>query len=179
MEYEKLFWAAAGAALVFFFAIAAAGIASKPVAGENAYIAQQIRNDGGTLQYGGQLAKAENGVQVVQLKVIGAEYAPNPIRVKKGIPVRLVADLNSVQGCARGIVIPEFGIEKNLAPNDSIIEFVPDKSGTFAFSCFMGMYRGTIVVEEEDGTVANYSGTSALPQGRQGGCGCGGCRVRI
>ena len=191
MDYEKLFWGFTAAAFIGFFAFLAMGIAAKPgVAGadaaaygqaaqaagaQNAQLAQGAQAQAAPSQavaQGGQLAAVDNGVQVVQLTVQGGNYMPDPIRVKKGIPVRLVADLNSVQGCASGIVIPEFGIRKQVIPGDNAIEFTPDKSGTFQFSCSMGMYRGTIVVEEADGTVAEYTGAAA--PAATGGCGCGG-----
>lgn len=129
---------------------------------------------------GDRLAAVNGGAQEVQLTVQGGSYMPNPIRVKKGVPVRLVADLNSVRGCASSIVIPDFGVRKAVRAGDNVIEFTPDKSGTFQFSCSMGMYRGTIVVEEADGTVAAYAGTAPAVTGGckmgagGGGCGCGG-----
>ncbi len=128
---------------------------------------------------GGDLAAVTNGVQTVQLSVQGSNYYPNPIRVKKGIPVQLVADMNNMPGCSRSIIIPEFGIRKVVSTGDNVIQFTPDKSGTFQFSCSMGMYRGQIIVEEADGSVAAYTGSAQVPSGGScggsgGGCGCGG-----
>ncbi len=188
---QKIFW---GLIAVVFVSLAFAFIfttAVKPInaasTGQNA--AQQ--NGGADTYYapyaqgaqaaGGQLAAVNNGVQEVQLTVQGGNYMPNPIRVKKGVLVRLVADLNSVRGCASGIVIPDFGVSKTVRAGDNAIEFTPDKSGTFQFSCPMGMYRGTIIVEEADGTVATYTGNAAPAAtggcrmgAGGGGCGCGG-----
>ncbi len=137
----------------------------------------QPTNTGG--QPAAQFATSASGAQEVQLTVRGGNYMPNPIRVKKGIPVKLIADISSVRGCASSIVIPEFGVSKFVRAADNVIEFTPTKSGTFKFSCSMGMYRGTIVVEEADGTVAAYTGTAApVATGSckmgGGGCGCGG-----
>lgn len=128
---------------------------------------------------GSALAPASNGVQEVGIYVQGGNYYPNPIRVKKGLPVRLVADVSRIPGCAKSIVIPEFGIQKYVQNKDNVIEFTPDKSGTFAFSCSMGMYRGTIIVEEADGTVAAFTGNAPKVAAGScgaggGGCGCGG-----
>ncbi len=75
------------------------------------------------------------------------DYAPNPIRVKAGIPVRITVDLESVKGCTASVRMPSFGIQKRAIPGDNVIEFTPDKPGTFPFSCSMGMAQGTIVVE--------------------------------
>ncbi|MBM3229209.1 hypothetical protein FJZ26_02155 [Candidatus Parvarchaeota archaeon] len=123
--------------------------------------------------------QVKSGVQEITLTVQGGSYYPNPIRVKKGTPVRLVADLSQMSGCSRSIVIPEFGISKVLSNTDNTIEFTPTKSGTFDFSCSMGMYQGKIVVEEADGTVAAYEGIAPKRAaggtcGMGGGCGCGG-----
>jgi copper chaperone CopZ len=130
---------------------------------------------------GSNVATVTNGVQVVQLSVQGRDYYPNPIVVKKGIPVQLVADMNSMPGCSRSVVIPEFGISKVLSASDNVIDFTPDKSGTFQFSCSMGMYLGQIVVQEADGSVAQYTGNVQAASGPScgvssggGGCGCGG-----
>jgi len=124
------------------------------------------------------LATVTNGVQVVQLSVQGANYYPNPIRVKIGIPVQLVANVNNMPGCSKSIVIPEFGIRKTVSTNDNVIEFTPNKSGTFQFSCSMNMFRGQIVVENADGSVAAYTGSAPVTSGSScggsgGGCGCG------
>jgi copper chaperone CopZ len=113
-------------------------------------------------------------VQKVQFSVSGSTYYPYPIRVKKGIPVQLIADMNNMPGCSRSIVIPEFGIRKIMSEGDNVIEFTPDKSGTFQFFCSMNMYRGQIIVEEADGSVAAYTGNTSVPSvGSYGGSGCG------
>ena len=181
MNSEQIFWAiavflAGGFFLFLAFGsgfVSQASAVQQPAPGASGYAAGQ--------QAGGQAAEVKNGVQEVQFYVQGANYYPNPIRVKKGIPVRLVADMGRIPGCSRSIVIPEFGIRKVVREGDNVIEFTPDKSGTFSFSCSMGMYRGTIVVEEADGTVAQYAGAAPSPaatggckMGSGGGCGCGG-----
>jgi len=127
---------------------------------------------------GNTLATATNGVQTIQLSVQGTTYYPNPIRVKIGVPVQLVADINNMPGCSKSIVIPEFNIRKTVSASDNIIEFTPNKSGTFKFSCSMNMYQGQIIVENADGSVASYTGSASISGatcgGPSGGCGCGG-----
>jgi len=90
-----------------------------------------------------------SGVQEVTLTLDPQtlDYAPNPIRVKAGIPVRITVDLNSVRGCTASVRMPAFGIQKRAIPGDNVIEFTPEKPGTFPFSCSMGMAQGTIIVE--------------------------------
>lgn len=177
MNSEKIFWLMVVALAAGFFVFLAFGIAVTPAnaaqAGDSQYAAAPSASGGAT-------AEVKNGVQEITLTVQGGTYYPNPIRVKKGTLVRLIADLSSVRGCSRSIVIPDFGIRKVLSTSDNTIEFTPDKSGTFQFGCSMWMYRGTIVVEESDGTVAAFTGStpSATPSGGScgagGGCGCGG-----
>ena len=183
MSSKAIFWAMVVVLVAGFAMLLAFGGLSAPV---NAAVSQQAVQQGTRAQAatgasGGSLAEIRNGVQEVALSVQGSTYYPNPIRVKKGIPVRLVADMSKVPGCSRSVVIPEFGIRKVLSAGDNTIEFTPEKSGTFQFSCSMGMYLGTIVVEEADGSVAAFAGNAPAPAAAGascgasgGGCGCGG-----
>ncbi|MBS3094607.1 cupredoxin domain-containing protein [Candidatus Pacearchaeota archaeon] len=81
-------------------------------------------------------------------------------------------------GCSKSILIPAFNIQKNLNEKNKIIEFTPDKSGTFNIMCSMNMYRGTFIVLENDGTKSNYFETPSATGGScsMGGCGCGGMK---
>jgi len=176
MNSEKIFWAMVVVLVAGFAMFLAFGGLAAPV---NAAVQQQAQ--AAPQASGGQLAEVKNGIQEITLTVQDSTYYPNPIRVKKGIPVRLVADISKMPGCSKSIIIPEFGIRKVLSTSDNTIEFTPDKSGTFQFSCSMGMYVGTIVVEEADGSVAAFAGTAkaAAPAAGScgaggGGCGCGG-----
>lgn len=140
---------------------------------------QNYADDNGSIEKSsGNISAVTNGIQTVQLSVQGSNYYPYPIRVKKGVPVQLVADMNNMPGCSRSIVIPEFGVRKIVSADDNVIEFTPDKSGTFKFSCSMGMYLGQMVVEEADGSVSAYTGSASVPSGGScggsgGGCSCG------
>lgn len=87
------------------------------------------------------------GAQEVTLTLGAIGYEPDPIRVKAGIPVRITVDLGSVKGCTASVVMPSFGVRKRAVPGDNVIEFTPDKPGTYPFSCSMGMSQGIIVVE--------------------------------
>ncbi len=115
----------------------------------------------------GQEAEAtvEDGVQYVTSTVSGGGY--EPITVQQGIPVKwtLNAPEGSLNGCNNAIVIPEYDLQMDLKTGDNVIEFTPDRSGTFTFSCWMGMVRSTITVVGEDGTVAptEDDGSDELP----------------
>lgn len=127
---------------------------------------------------GKAVASAGGDVQVIKLSVQNGKYIMDPAIVKKGIPVRIEADIAKMPGCSKSIVISAFNIRKTLNNNDNIIEFVPDKAGTFNIACSMNMYRGTFQVLENDGSKSNYTdpaptkGASCGAGG--GGCGCGG-----
>ncbi len=46
------------------------------------------------------------------------------------------------------MVIPEYGLEHAFEYGENIIEFTPDKTGPFYYSCWMGMITSTITVVE-------------------------------
>ena len=110
-------------------------------------------------------AAVKDGVQYVSSNVSGGGY--EPIRVQKGIPVKwtLNAPSGSLNGCNNAIYIPEYGLQVELKTGENLIEFTPGKSGTFAFSCWMGMIRSSITVANEDGTVdaTQSDGSDELP----------------
>jgi len=91
------------------------------------------------------------------------------IRVQQGVPVKwtLKAPEGSLNGCNQSIVIPEYDLKIDLKTGENLIEFTPDRSGTFAFSCWMGMVRSSITVVGKDGTVAatQDDGSDELPAG--------------
>ncbi len=97
-------------------------------------------------------AVGAGGVQELRVRVEGG-YDPARLRVRKGRGVRIIFDRRERTGCSEELVIPEFGIKRFLpAFQETVVEFVPDKAGSFEFTCGMGMLRGTIMVEEESGS---------------------------
>jgi len=125
----------------------------------------------------GNVIGTNGEVQNVKLYVENGDYVLEPSELKKDVLVRLEADMSKLQGCSRAIVIPAFGVSKSLSSSDNIIEFVPDKAGTFNIACSMNMYLGTFEVLESDGSKSKYaeeklSGTNSC--GSSGSCGCGG-----
>ncbi len=95
------------------------------------------------------VAVIQNGVQTVTTTLSTGSY--EPIILGKGVPVRWIiqAEKGNINGCNNEIVIPEFDKQKELEPGDNVIEFTPDKIGTFTYSCWMGMIRSTITVVDE------------------------------
>lgn len=128
---------------------------------------------------GNNYNQASNGeVQIVRLSVSGSQYVLSPNEVRKGIPVRIEADMTNMPGCSKSIVIPGFGVSKTVSNSDNIIEFTPDKTGVFNIMCSMNMYRGTFTVLDSDGSTSNYVESKPASQGTcgmsSGSCGCGG-----
>lgn len=101
---------------------------------------------------GGQFSgKLQGGVRIIELKASKFKFEPEPIVVKKGERVRLVATSTDV---THGIAIPEFKINLVIPTGKtSSIEFTADKEGTFRTHCSVfcglghGKMRGTFVVK--------------------------------
>jgi plastocyanin domain-containing protein len=104
---------------------------------------------------GAQVGVGSGGLQEVRIRVEGG-YEPSSVRVRRGIPVRLVFDRQESSGCSEEVVLPEYGIRKFLPPyRQTAVEFTPEKDGTFEFTCGMSMLRGRLTVvdgaNEEEG----------------------------
>jgi hypothetical protein len=67
------------------------------------------------------------------------------------MPVKWIIDApdGSINGCNNRINIQEYGITNySFKSGENIIEFTPDKTGRFQYSCWMGMIHGGITVLE-------------------------------
>jgi sulfite exporter TauE/SafE/plastocyanin domain-containing protein/copper chaperone CopZ len=132
-----------------------------------------------TKNVGASITK-ENGIQIIRMTQGSRGYSPQTLTVEKGTPVRMIVTSTDPYSCASSIVIPKFGIRKNLQAGENTIEFTPTETGNIPFSCSMGMYTGTIVVVEAGSAAASTGGVSSVASGTgtSGGgasCGAGGC----
>ncbi len=59
-------------------------------------------------------------------------WEPKRLTVKKGELVRLVIHNADVK---HGLVIPELGVNQDIPPEGAVVEFTPEKRGTFEFFC--------------------------------------------
>lgn len=84
--------------------------------------------------------------QKITLGIKNYNYYPDTITIKVDKPVEITLD-NSVVGCYRSFVVPEFRVNGYSANPSQKITFTPTKTGTFRFQCSMGMGRGTLIVE--------------------------------
>ena len=105
-----------------------------------------IRHDSPNNTGGGFTPVIQNGVQIVNSTLFPSRYPV--IVVQQGIPVRwtINAPPGSINGCNNRFFIREYGIEHTFTSGDNAVEFLPSKTGTFLYSCWMGMIRGSITV---------------------------------
>ncbi len=104
----------------------------------------------------GERTKAEaragaSGVQEVNITVKGG-YSPDTVVVKQGVPVRINFRREETSSCSEQVVFGDFGIARDLpAYQTTPVEFTPDKSGEFTFTCGMNMLRGKLIVQSAAG----------------------------
>lgn len=113
----------------------------------------------------------EDGVQTVYSTLAPGSYPD--ITVQAGIPVKWVIDApsGSVNGCNYKMILSEYGIEHEFEEGENIIEFTPTESGTYSYTCWMGMIRGTITVTEADEEVSSQT-SETIPQSFGSGASC-------
>jgi len=97
---------------------------------------------------GAAVAKASGGIQEVEIEVKGG-YDPGVVRLKRGVPARLVFNRQETSSCSEEIVLPAFGIKRFLpAFKKTPVELTPNEVGTFDITCGMSMLHGKLVVED-------------------------------
>ena len=92
-------------------------------------------------------AELVGDLQQVRVTVRGG-YSPDLVRVRQGVPLRILFDRQESGECTSRVVFPDFAINRVLpAFGQTSVELVPDCSGEFGFACGMNMVHGTLVVE--------------------------------
>lgn len=108
-----------------------------------------------------------DGKQVISMKVVDLEYQPFKFTVRQGVPVEWHIDGSKTSGCASVLSAPGLNITVSLPKSGKkVVNFTPDKTGTFPFSCPMGMTtRGAAitVVANETASVPPSSPASTAP----------------
>ena len=91
---------------------------------------------------------ADTNIQIVESELDWRGYPD--ITVKAGIPVRwnIHAEAEKITGCNNEMVIPALNMRVPLHAGDNIVEFTVDEPGVIPYTCWMGMLRGTITVDE-------------------------------
>ncbi len=89
------------------------------------------------------------GTQYIQMEVTDSfTYAPDVLRVQKGVPVEWSIFGGKFLGCANTLVAPGLGINTYIRSGINTVRFTPQRAGRFTFSCSMGMIRGTMIVTQ-------------------------------
>ena len=92
-----------------------------------------------------------HGEQVIKMRVLSrGVYSPDKLTVIKGVPVRWEITGDKFLGCANSLILRQFGVSERISTGLNIVEFTPTKTGSFTFSCSMGMVRGTMTVIENE-----------------------------
>jgi plastocyanin domain-containing protein len=97
----------------------------------------------------GIVAKLEDGVQTVTTEFKNGYYVP--FTVQAGVPVKWTIRVteDELNGCNNPVTIPAYGISKTLVAGDNLVQFTPKKTGTIAYTCWMGMISSRISVVKE------------------------------
>ncbi len=90
----------------------------------------------------------KDGKQIIKSMLNPYRYPV--ITVKKGIPVHweIEASENTLNGCNYKMIFRDFGFAYEMGYGTNVIEFTPEKVGNFQYTCWMGMVRGLVKVEE-------------------------------
>lgn len=96
---------------------------------------------------GVRAADISGGIQEAMILVKGG-YSPNTLIVRHGKPVRLNFRREETASCSDKVIFADFGKSAELPTGETVaVEFIPDTPGEYIFSCPMGMFRGTLIVE--------------------------------
>jgi len=83
------------------------------------------------------------------LSVTDNGFEPDRAKVQGGVPLTLEITRKTDATCATAIVLPDYGIQKELPLNQTVaITFTPKKQGELHYGCAHGqMIAGVLVVE--------------------------------
>jgi len=86
-------------------------------------------------------------IQKLTVALTEKGYQPGSLKLRRGIPAQVTFIRKVSATCGTQVVIPVYDIKRDLPLNEPVsVAFTPSKSGTFTFSCGMGMLRGSLVV---------------------------------
>ncbi len=111
-------------------------------------------------------ARSSGDAQEVRITVKGG-YSPDLIRVRQGVPLRLIFDRQETGECSSRVVFSDFQLSRALEPfAETVVELMPDRAGSFGFACGMNMLHGTLVVEapQVDGEAAPAPSNGHRPE---------------
>lgn len=93
-------------------------------------------------------AEHKGAYQEVRIRVHGG-YHPSSVRVRAGIPLRIVFDRRESDPCTERVLLPDFGVNTELlAFKKTVVQFTPTQTGHFEFMCSLGKTHGRLMVED-------------------------------
>jgi Cu+-exporting ATPase len=94
-------------------------------------------------------AELVGAVQEVKVTVKGG-YSPDLVRVRQGVPLRIVFDRQESGECTSRVVFPDFALNRPLSAfAQTTVELLPERAGEFGFACGMNMIHGKLIVEPQ------------------------------
>ncbi|HML45531.1 MAG TPA: hypothetical protein PKE04_02125, partial [Clostridia bacterium] len=91
---------------------------------------------------------ATDRVQTIDSTLEPGRYPSITVEVGTPVQWRINAPQGSINGCNNRMIFPAYGIEYTFKTGDNLIEFTPTQTGTYRYSCWMGMIRGSVTVVE-------------------------------
>lgn len=94
------------------------------------------------------VAQAVIPSDAIRINVTASGYEPSQVSVKRGQALKLAFYRTDAQNCAGTVTFPQLNISRELPVGQPVvIELTPQEAGDVSFTCGMGMYKGTLVVE--------------------------------
>jgi plastocyanin domain-containing protein len=101
----------------------------------------------GPRRVGYRAPRTTSGYQEATILVKGG-YSPDTIVVQARTPVRLTFRREEASPCSEMVVFGDFDKSATLPEGELVpVELLPERPGTYEFTCQMGMLRGRLVVE--------------------------------
>jgi sulfite exporter TauE/SafE/copper chaperone CopZ len=104
----------------------------------------------------------DGDLQVLHTVQLAGGYEPADAVVYAGREVRWELESKAIT-CAATIQSDDLGIDVTLQPGDNVLSFTPTEPGVLRYSCFMGMYGGTITVIPDPAATPATTTTTTTP----------------
>lgn len=94
------------------------------------------------------MTTAADGTREMKITVSEKGYDPAALSAPAGQKVRLTFTRVSDEGCGQQVAFPSLNIKKDLPLNKPVsVDLTMPASGNLGFTCGMGMYKGSVVVQ--------------------------------
>ncbi len=97
-----------------------------------------------------RMAMLSGPVQKISTEIDYGSYPPFIVRA--GIPVEwtIIVPEGKLNGCNGEIIVPAFDLDIPLSEGENVVTFMPEKTGTVPYSCWMGMIKSSIEVTSQN-----------------------------